>query len=321
MSIRIQTRRDTTANWESKNTILAEGEIGYDLTEKKFKVGDGTSAWVDLDYSGVDPADLVTSVNSQTGDVVLDAADVGAEPAFAKLSAFNKNFGTLNGTVAQGDHNHSGVYEPVINPKNTAFNKSFGTSSGTVAQGDHNHDTVYLKDAPKDGKPYQRQDGGWVKAGGGGGGGLLGRFPSSFKVAGTGAGLVTVNNPSGGVLTISQATTGTASFNGSVTVTPAIGSELVVGLGQENCGGGQYGGTCSYNYSFKNAFGETFWQNGGSLSEKGSKFDIYMGSGRAAAPVFLSMGGAITVNFNYTISAGVPTAASRFEVSLFLLEV
>ena len=288
MSIRIQTRRDTTANWESKNTILAEGEIGYDLTEKKFKVGDGTSAWVDLDYSGVDPADLVTSVNSQTGDVVLSAADVGAEPAFTKLSAFNKDF---------------------------------GTSSGTVAQGNHNHDTVYLKDAPKDGKPYQRQDGGWVKAGGGGGGGLLGRFPSSFKVAGTGAGLVTVNNPSGGVLTISQATTGTASFNGSVTVTPAIGSELVVGLGQENCGGGQYGGTCSYNYSFKNAFGETFWQNGGSLSEKGSKFDIYMGSGRAAAPVFLSMGGAITVNFNYTISAGVPTAASRFEVSLFLLEV
>lgn len=31
-------------------------------------------------------------------------------------------------------HNHSGVYEPVFS-KNTAFNKDFGTTSGTVAQG------------------------------------------------------------------------------------------------------------------------------------------------------------------------------------------
>jgi len=78
VSIQIQIRRDSTANWVSKNPILAEGEIGYDLTENKFKVGDGTSTWTELEYSGVDEADLVTSVNSQKGDVVLSAADVGA---------------------------------------------------------------------------------------------------------------------------------------------------------------------------------------------------------------------------------------------------
>ena len=83
MSIQIQIRRDDTANWESKNPILAEGEIGYDLTENKFKVGDGTSAWMELEYSGggVDLTDIVTSVNSKKGDVVLavdDLSDVSA---------------------------------------------------------------------------------------------------------------------------------------------------------------------------------------------------------------------------------------------------
>ncbi|MCI5119471.1 MAG: hypothetical protein D3913_16345, partial [Candidatus Electrothrix sp. LOE1_4_5] len=34
------------------------------------------------------------------------------EDAFAKNTAFNKDFGTTAGTVAEGNHNHSGVYEP-----------------------------------------------------------------------------------------------------------------------------------------------------------------------------------------------------------------
>lgn len=42
--------------------------------------------------------------------------------------------GTTASTVALGNHLHTGVYEPVFS-KNTAFNKNFGTDSGTVAQG------------------------------------------------------------------------------------------------------------------------------------------------------------------------------------------
>lgn len=45
----------------------------------------------------------VTSVNGQTGAVILGATDVGAEPAFAKNTAFNKNFGTDAGTVMEGN--------------------------------------------------------------------------------------------------------------------------------------------------------------------------------------------------------------------------
>lgn len=50
METRIQLRRDTTANWETNNPVLAIGEIGYDLTAGSFKVGDGSSQWNSLPY-------------------------------------------------------------------------------------------------------------------------------------------------------------------------------------------------------------------------------------------------------------------------------
>ncbi len=44
------------------------------------------------------------------------------------------NVGTIAGTVATGNHNHTGVYEAAFS-KNTAFNKDFGITAGTVCQG------------------------------------------------------------------------------------------------------------------------------------------------------------------------------------------
>jgi hypothetical protein len=42
--------------------------------------------------------------------------------------------GTTGTTVALGNHSHTGVYEPTFT-KNTAFNKNFGAVAGTVAEG------------------------------------------------------------------------------------------------------------------------------------------------------------------------------------------
>jgi hypothetical protein len=76
-------------------------------------------------------------------------ADALYEPIIAtKNSAFNKNFAGsgIATTVARSDHNHSGVYEPVI-AKNTAFNKNFGLVAGTVMEGDHRFAMNDLTDA------------------------------------------------------------------------------------------------------------------------------------------------------------------------------
>ena len=43
-------RRDTTANWEYVNPVLANGEVGYDTTIRNFKVGDGVTVWSGLPY-------------------------------------------------------------------------------------------------------------------------------------------------------------------------------------------------------------------------------------------------------------------------------
>lgn len=47
---RIQSRRDTAANWVSANTILATGEIGVETDTLRFKIGDGSSTWNTLVY-------------------------------------------------------------------------------------------------------------------------------------------------------------------------------------------------------------------------------------------------------------------------------
>ena len=52
---RLQLRNDTAENWSSKNPVLLKGEVGIELgasaAQNKFKVGDGTTAWNDLDYT------------------------------------------------------------------------------------------------------------------------------------------------------------------------------------------------------------------------------------------------------------------------------
>lgn len=50
MAVIIQIRRGTAAQWTTANTVLADGEMGYEKDTSKFKFGDGTTAWNALDY-------------------------------------------------------------------------------------------------------------------------------------------------------------------------------------------------------------------------------------------------------------------------------
>lgn len=43
-------RSGTTEEWEANNPILKNGEIVYDTTKKAIKIGDGVSAFKELDY-------------------------------------------------------------------------------------------------------------------------------------------------------------------------------------------------------------------------------------------------------------------------------
>lgn len=66
MARRIQLRRDTAANWSSTNPVLAQGEIGIDLTNSKIKIGNGTSAWNSLSYWD----DKETALSNYAGHII-----------------------------------------------------------------------------------------------------------------------------------------------------------------------------------------------------------------------------------------------------------
>ena len=52
MAVIVQLRRGTAAQWTAANTLLAEGEEGLELDTGKRKIGDGSTDWNTLPYSG-----------------------------------------------------------------------------------------------------------------------------------------------------------------------------------------------------------------------------------------------------------------------------
>ena len=82
MAVRIQLRRDTSANWISNNPTLREGELGIETDTLKIKVGTG-AAWNSTpNYANVVPSDL----NTTLGDYVT-VSDIGAQSGVVGLNA------------------------------------------------------------------------------------------------------------------------------------------------------------------------------------------------------------------------------------------
>lgn len=61
MADRIQIRRDTKANWEEINPILAAGEFGFEIDNNRLKCGNGVNAWNTLPY--ITEADIAVIVD------------------------------------------------------------------------------------------------------------------------------------------------------------------------------------------------------------------------------------------------------------------
>lgn len=54
MSVQIQLRRDTAANWSGNDPTLAQGELGVETDTNRFKLGDGVTPWTALSYGVLD---------------------------------------------------------------------------------------------------------------------------------------------------------------------------------------------------------------------------------------------------------------------------
>lgn len=88
---RIQLRRGTATQWTSVNPVLASGEMGIETDTNKFKFGDGTTAWNNLDYV-------------ITGEVITDYTELDNLPSINNI--------TLTGNKSASD---LGLQEELIN--------------------------------------------------------------------------------------------------------------------------------------------------------------------------------------------------------------
>ncbi len=92
---RMQQRRGTSTEWSTANPVLANGEIGYDTTTKRFRVGDGVTAWNSLTASM--SVDDITIVQGYSSAAAASAAAAAAARDAAQ-SAITVNY--LRATVA-----------------------------------------------------------------------------------------------------------------------------------------------------------------------------------------------------------------------------
>lgn len=69
MSIRMQQRRGTSEQWAVVGDVLvlAAGEMGLDTTTGKFKIGNGTAKWNELQYFDASANSIATAVATVKG--------------------------------------------------------------------------------------------------------------------------------------------------------------------------------------------------------------------------------------------------------------
>lgn len=111
-TVRIQIRRDSSANWRTKNPVLARGEIAVDEDKLRLKVGNGadnfeTRPWINGDvYSGLEK--VLQMLSGITGGHLLDPVNTVSDlsttyptPTKGDMVYVNDQeaFYTWNGTI------------------------------------------------------------------------------------------------------------------------------------------------------------------------------------------------------------------------------
>lgn len=71
----IQHKRGTSERWAELNPVLAESEIGYDITLKKAKIGDGVTAWSDLPFIAGGGSAIDAYTKTETDNLLAEKND------------------------------------------------------------------------------------------------------------------------------------------------------------------------------------------------------------------------------------------------------
>lgn len=126
----IKLRRDTFADFTSKNPILGVGEPAYETDTKKLKIGDGTTAYTQLEYfsagggSSAPPAQVLKQLDLNyvgTAGTYFYSGWSGSPPTHTPISGINDSFfleiisnngkGPENRTLQRLTYNHESSHK------------------------------------------------------------------------------------------------------------------------------------------------------------------------------------------------------------------
>jgi hypothetical protein len=85
MARRIQLRRDTAANWTNTDPVLAQGEVGVDLSSMQIKVGNGVATWTELSYLA---SDSIVDLTGYATEDYVDQAIATIPPGGTDLTGY-----------------------------------------------------------------------------------------------------------------------------------------------------------------------------------------------------------------------------------------
>lgn len=100
LKVRNRIATKTTAEWETENPILLKGEIGYDSTSKRYKIGNGSSTWKNLQY------EIDTGVLSSGQRLVVNGNGILGD---------NTNFSQLVYDPTMSFNSSPGVFKQSVN--------------------------------------------------------------------------------------------------------------------------------------------------------------------------------------------------------------
>ena len=101
MSLRVQIRRDTLANWNSANPVLAQGEVGWVIGTDNYKIGDGTTNWLNLRYIqfGEIPNNGTLTIQKNGTTIATFTANQAGDTT-ANIEADVPAWGNITGTLS-----------------------------------------------------------------------------------------------------------------------------------------------------------------------------------------------------------------------------
>lgn len=105
---RVQLRRGSSVQWALSSDALSAGEIGYDTTLKKFKIGDGSTLWASLEWATTLPSELNELIDDRVNDLVIAGSGI------VKNYDDNANTLTISSLLSAGSgislSHSSGIY-------------------------------------------------------------------------------------------------------------------------------------------------------------------------------------------------------------------